>query len=288
MGRDRPENSLPVALLAESLIVLPGLVMAALMFFQRGPWLWLVELELWLFEAYYSGYTLAFCLLAAAVCMWLVHVGLEALGWRRRVVGPWIAWLLGTWADLPRWAGFVVMIAMMMGVFGLSVGLYNQVQIWTAGPRTQVDAANLEAGQSPGSNWLVVHGRPLLEQKVSWMKKREVTGYTIPVVSEQWQPGAPVAMLVQVGGSENPRLPRSGEPGSFEGLITPGPLPGLTRSSVEKNGVRVAANAILLQEGDTPQSMRRQTDVFLWGGGVTLPIGIVLWVSLVWWTRPRS
>jgi hypothetical protein len=288
MGRDRRENSLPVALLAEGLIALPGLVMVALMFWQRGPWLWLVELELRLFEAYYPGYTLGFCLLVGAAGMWLVHIGLEALGWRRRVVGPRVMCLLQTWVDLPRWAGFVVMMAMLMGGFGLSVGLYNQVQIWTAGPRTQIDAASLEAGQSPGSNWLVVRGRPLLEQRVSWMRKSVVTGYTIPVVSEKWRPGDPVAVLVFVRGSENPRLPHSGDPAFFEGLMAPGPLPGLTRSSVEQNGVRLATNAILLQEGDTPESLRRQTDIFLMGGGIALPVGIVLWVILAWTTRSRS
>jgi hypothetical protein len=286
MSSDTPRARLPLppwllGLLAEAVVALVGALALVLLYLEAGPWLWLVRLQLALFGAYYGGYTFAFYFVLTAGAMALVYHGLVRAGLRGRpMVGRVIEGFTAWWVSLPNWLGTVLVIPLLGGAALLGIGAYKLSQALTAGERTEVRVEDLEGGATVSSRWLVARGRPLQAHRIVWTKNKQVTAQTIPLVSPAWTPGTPVALLLNYEG--NAAATVSVEPGSFEGTARAGGVPGLTRTSAEKQGLRLSPDAILLDVGNIP-TRQDAAYTMLAIGGVALPVGLLacLVVALV-------
>ena len=273
-----------LGLLAEALIALPGLGAIGLAYLEVGPWLWLVRLQLSLFGAYYPKYTfLAYFLLALAATA-LVYAGLSRAGLRGRpVVGWFLTMTLGWWLGLPNWLALILGLPLVGGLVLLGIGAYQMSEAITAGPRTEVRAEDLEAGYEPASRWLVVRGRPLLPQAITWTEGSRVKGRTVPVVSPAWTPGTPVAVLASY--DSDAALPGSGEPAAFEGTARRGGIPGLTRLTVEKQNLRLTADAILLDVGSKPDGKQDNARSMLAIAALLVPLAVLACLLCAWVRR---
>jgi hypothetical protein len=292
MSSDTPRAPLPsvlLGLLAEFVIALPMLAALVLLYLETGPWLWLVRLQLALFSAYYPKYTFVVYFLLTLGVTALLYAILTRTGLRGRpVIGWFLTVTLGWWVSLPSGLALVLGLPLVAALILLGIGGYEWSRAVTAGPRTEVRAEDLEAGRDPGSRWLVVRGRPLTQVAVTWTQGQTVKGRTIPLVSPAWAPTTPVAVLLHY--SSDAATPVSGDPAAFEGTARPGGVPGLTRDAVEKRGLRLASDAVLIDVGSKPNVRRENALLMLTIGGIALPVMIAACLLVAWlrrrWGRP--
>jgi hypothetical protein len=266
----RFSGSWPVGLLREVVLALPVLLTVYLGVRQRGPWRWLVDLQLRLFKGFYPGYTFGVCCVLVLAATALLHRALDRARWPARpVLGRVLSPLVDAWVGLPDWLGVMVFV----GAILLGMGLWFYLPAQLAGPRTEVRAEDLEAGVRPESRWLVIEGRALVEQPVVWGKGGREDDRAVCLVSERWRPGEPVAVVLSASSAS--RLPADARPTAVEGIATLRGVPGLTRSSFERNGLALADGALYVEVGTTPEG------VGWWGVLAGVGAGIVAVLLLV-------
>jgi hypothetical protein len=276
---EQPERSLGLGLVAEALIALPVLLAVWWSITESGPWAWLVWLQLNLFKGFYGGYTFAFCFLVGIVVSVVLAGILRRLGLRGRpALAPVAGRVLNWWIELPG----VLSILGLLGAFAVGMGLWWVVPALTAGPRTEVSAADLEAGERPDSRWLAIHGRALVQIPVIWTKGSVEQSREVAMVSEGWRPDQPVAVCLQGRGTGS-SLPTTNEPTVVEGLVRRSGLPPLTRDALKARGLVLADEVLYLEVGDTPPQVLR-----FWGYAVVGGAGAILLSALgglVWTSR---
>jgi hypothetical protein len=224
-----------------------------------------VDVQLWVFDGYYRSYTVAACGLLLFGVTAGIHRGLNWVGWPARpVVGRVATVVLAGWSGLPPVLGGIP----FAGAVVLGIGLWEYIPAQLAGPRTEVSAADLEAGLRPDSRWLVIEGRALVDKPVVWKQRGFDEERAMCLVSQQWQPNEPVSVVVSAR-SDRP-LPHGADPTKVEGTATVMGVPGLVRTSFEQYGVRVADGAFYVEVGSTPETANH------WGVMAAVGAGAVL------------
>ncbi len=96
--------------------------------------------------------------------------------------------------------GMLVGIAAATGL--VIAGLWQFIAGSVAGPLIRIDAARLEARDAPASRWAHVSGQflPGKELRVTAGTQERSRDHYYPVVSSQWKPGDPVAVVARMPG----------------------------------------------------------------------------------------
>jgi hypothetical protein len=270
-----------MGLLREVVVVGPAVLMVYFGARQEGPWLWVAQVQLWLLKSYLPSLGFIVCLLLTMFAMAALHAGLLKAGWPPRLVlGRLLWWFLSAWTTLPTWLGMLS----LLGAIVLGIGLWSWLPVQWAGLRTEVSAEDLEAGERPGSRWLVVSGQALVERGVSWGKRGSTDERAVCFVSPRWRNGEPVAVVLSASSSGSVGLPAHSGPTTVEGVAKVLGVPGLMRSSFEKQGLRLADQVIYLEVGRAPGRMGLEGWLAAVGGGVVL---FVVLVGLLWWAWNR-
>src|SRR5205814_3731664 len=84
----------------------------------------------------------------------------------------------------------------VVGALLFAFGAYMFYRGISAGPQIALDAGEMETGKATSGRWLKVHGiaRWDLQVQISGKSRRRI----VPVVSQQWQPGHPVAVFLEM------------------------------------------------------------------------------------------
>jgi hypothetical protein len=113
--------------------------------------------------------------------------------------------------------------------------------------------ADLEAGTAPPGRWLELTGRLQADERIIWDGPNGRETY-VPLVSDRWQPGRPVAVFVRAYEAH------WGEPGrllhhegaTVAGLAARHGLPEEVRALFVRNDWRPAVNALVLDYDGSP------------------------------------
>lgn len=273
-----PKLPLPI----QSGIGVPLFALAAFWWYTySGPYRWLADWQIREQGTFYPTYTF--------VAVFLIPLVLAAILIQ---VGCWLAGVRfdaeKTEASIEQWKTWhqdrqYRIMALAVGSVVLALGGYSLYVGTNAGPRTSLSVAALENGSMPPSRWLALSGTLRKEDQVSWKVKNKVEIY-VPLVSENWQPGKPIAVLVRAKEGEDgspERLLRSDE-GMVEGLVDPLGLPGHVRTTLTDNGVITAAEPVVLDYRSDPR-----VQVVLGWMGVALGGTLILGSTLVWLIKGR-
>jgi hypothetical protein len=161
---------------------------------------------------------------------------------------------------LERHKGRVV--GFTLGVIGLIAGAVLLVMGLTAGSLQPLDVAELEAGKPPPSGHVRTRGRLLADRALSQSDGGLSTFY-LPLVSERWGEGAPIAVYVSGTQAHLEEAQR----GRLEGMLSKNGLPGPIRTRFEQSATaRPAQPHYLLALGHKPQT-HVEVGLFLLGVG---------------------
>jgi hypothetical protein len=257
-----------------------------------GPYRWLTELQLRLFDAYFPFYTWAVVFVLTGVAGSLVaFLLLLPLALTRRPVAEADDRAAAARVDAWMRAHRLRMFGLLVGVVGAVGGAFLLAVGLTAGKLTAVSAAALEAGQDPGSRWLQVQGRPRAEDDLVMEDPgggpMEQDHY-LPLVSEQWRQGQPVAVYLKASGPRFVEVKGRLRGGTYEGLAWPSGLPGPVRVEFEKRGLTPARNYLLLDYGNRPGNMVDIGALFLCLGLGVLGVTAVAWGVMAYRGRVKA
>jgi hypothetical protein len=152
--------------------------------------------------------------------------------------------------------------------------------LWIAAARVgslvEVDAGQLERGESPPGSYVRVLGRPLYDRAVATKQRGEqqweTTAY-VPIVSGEWKPGAPVAAIVM---APSWKL----EPGALlgeldaSGTIDGGGL-GIASKLFAQDQIALAPRVWVVELGNTPRNDLRKGQVL---AALSLPLALFAWL----------
>jgi hypothetical protein len=252
-----------------------------------GLYRWLAEVEIGWFDAYFPVYTgmveLALCMLLGAVPVGLllfVMVRLQVFP-VDPVSPPEVAAQDArtlSWLDTHRWRVF----GLAGGVVMLICGALLTWSGLTAGALTRPDLAALEAGAAPPSRYVEVQGRLLWERSLAHGPRGAVQPLNyVPLVSQGWQAGRPVALYVRVNQPQGPQLAG----GPLEGTLSEDGLPGPVRTQFEEQGPRPTVPHYLLEVGNRPTRNVDNGLGLLGVGGGLIALTAIAWVVI--WLRQR-
>jgi hypothetical protein len=137
-----------------------------------------------------------------------------------------------------------------LGLMGLVGGGVIWLHGYSAGPLTDLRAADLEAGGAPASGWVRARGRPLWDRRIEF----EVNEVYVPVVSERWKPGDKVALFVRPNGPLTLVAAPVPPPLDGDGTLVIGGLPGPARTDFEKAGLPPAEHHQVVSMGWRPDN----------------------------------
>jgi hypothetical protein len=283
-------RAIPVALRVGLALVgiLPMLALGGYWWWSyTGLYRWVAEVEIAWFGAYFPVYTgmgeLAICLLPGAAPVALVQLTLVKLEVFPvdPVNPPDIAAQDDRtlyWLNTHRWRVF----GLAGGIVALIGGALLTWSGLSAGPLTTPDLAALEGGAAPPSRYVQVQGRLLRERAMEQGPRGDVKPLSyVPLVSQGWQVGGPVAIYVRVNDPQDPQLAG----GSLEGTLSQDGLPGPVRAEFEQQGPRPTVPHYLLEVGNSP-SRKVDTGLGLLGmGGGLLALTLIAWIVI--WLRER-
>ena len=150
----------------------------------------------------------------------------------------------------------------------------------------QVDLSRVEMGESLPGNWISARGRALWDQAAVQPSKK-TAAYFVPVVSERWQKGSPVAMfLLYRIPVEDPPPSGTTELDTYEGTIVWSMIQGLgrrARTQFHDAGLQESEDYFLLNRGEKPEGLIRDGVLGLSIGGICLVlIPVVRWIERRW------
>lgn len=265
--------SLVVVLAALSLITLG----AYWWYTYSGLYRWLAELQIQLIGAYYPTYTGIFTI----VLLFLPFVGLTVLVHKAFGFEPLDSVESAPPGQADAWLrqNSLSLGLFVMGVVFVGIGLYNLVAGWTAGKRTPVALAELEAGALPPTRWVLldgtlVHDRALMQGEQHGgrdEKGRPLGTYFIPVVAHGRDPAqATVFLKIHTRRLDELKMP-------LEGTLVPSGLPGPIRVAFEERGPRPTVPHYVLHFMLLP-SENINTGWLIGGIGA----GLVLLAVIIW------
>ena len=171
-------------------------------------------------------------------------------------------------------------------VFAVGFGGVQMYRGLRARTQVEVDLSRIETGESLPGNWITVRGRALWDQAAVQPSKK-TAAYFVPVVSEGWQKGSPVAMFLFY------RLPLDDPPphgttelDTYEGTVVWWMIQGLgsrSRAQFHGAGLQEAGNYFLLNRGEKPEGLVRD-------GVLGLSIGVVclVLIPVVRWLEGKT
>lgn len=225
----------------------------------RGPYRWVAELQILLFDAYYLQVTFVFSMLLVGL------PGAWAIGRWERARGTAEASPAGAWSLSPYWI-------LLLPLGSLAVGAYQYAQVSRL--RLQATTASeLQWGHVPSSRWIAIEGRPLPEAAICTNETYSQECY-VPLVSPEWTPVVPIGAFIHLRGS-----PESLKPGSFQGTASYTRLPGPVRVAYERSQLGPPhPSHVVLDLGAGPQGVHEHALIFLWIGALTTPaLALSLW-----------
>jgi len=160
---------------------------------------------------------------------------------------------------------------------GVTVGGYFLGRAYLVGPMCVTSALRLNAGEAPASTFVEITG--CSSDRLTVVRKFQggrSTHVYFPLASAD-QPGAStVHVLVQVHELRWQHLQTAANPVTLRGVLTRGGESGFVRDELRKRGGRIAADAWLLEEGETPENLANLGFAMLGGfGGFGLIIGAI-------------
>lgn len=261
-----------------------GLSLAATFYFMftyTGPFQWLAELQLHRMGSYSEKLTFLVVCLGIFGLLALVSLPFRYMAptGGAAPVGQLIG---GIGRKLSTRRGIFILIGIALTAFGARD--YRRAAV--AGPLTNLDVAQLEAGQPPQSSWVRAYGYAVTDAAIEYGKSNTKADRYIPVVSRAndiHQTG--VHLFIKARHDDN--VPSDPEhPGEYEGLLTSADLPGPVRTSLEQQSLLHGAQYYVLDFGLTPaKKMDRAKTVLLVGAGIT---AAAILFSVIYQFRPRS
>jgi hypothetical protein len=270
----------PLPLPVQFAISLPPLALGGWWWFTySGPYRWLAE---WQIREWGKFYQILTFLVVVCVPLFLaallIHLGCWVTGFhfdRQRTqesIDRWRAWHQ---QRRYRIGGLCVgLVVVVLGGQGLYVGK-------RAGPLSRMNVAELENGTQPTSGWLELRGNFLHGQMVTWKieRKDKIETY-IPLVSDDWEPGSRVAVIVRAkrdtGYDPERRFVQEGA--AVDGLVDPLGLPGHVRTTLEDAGVALVADPIVIDYRSTPEVQTLLGTVGLVLGGIVMLFSALVWL----------
>jgi hypothetical protein len=143
-----------------------------------------------------------------------------------------------------------------------------------AGQLITTSAAEVESGQPCAGAWVAISGKLLRDARMS-LAERSTRTYYIPMVSDAWQPGQPVAVFLAVPDYRFPKLAPSQAQAGMTTLLG---LPGPVRAGFAKAGLSPSEHYVVVEAGATPALKRGFGLTALIVGGILLPIAVGLWL----------
>lgn len=221
-----------------------------------GLYRWLVDLQGRLFGAYSPELTFAVVVLALIVpALGIMSVVSLATGGRAGYRPP-----PAETAAANRWlaqnGAFVMALAFIAG--GLIAGGYFLGRAWLAGPLTTLDLARLYGGEDPPSRYVEVTGRALTGEaidEISGERGSEIRTLYFPLVPErsEFRERRLIVGISNPSRVEEVLLGGEAVPATVRGIL--GGLPDGLRERLERNGVSPAADAWVLDEGESPEAL---------------------------------
>jgi hypothetical protein len=186
-----------------------------------GPYRWIAELQINSFGVYRPKITFLFTLLAVYLpLMPLAYVLPALLGGSRyrrldRRSGQVFGWISDHWGRI---------FSMGMGGILAIVGVFMLISATTARKLTPVSAAQLESGNRPSGRWLEITGWLNFADSLTLKKGFNKEVY-VPLVSEQWQPGQPVAVYLRLHDRQEELFAEELKGNRYQGLVSTTGLP---------------------------------------------------------------
>lgn len=178
----------------------------------------------------------------------------------RGTSGPWNRTV--TWSPFGSWLFAVAAVPLAIGVY-----------LYVAGDRMELKpltARMLEEESAPPSRWLTVTGRLQVDARicVGVAGASRAQECYLPLVSELWTSGAPVAAFLKTrcGLDEVPIE------GAYTGTVSYLGLPGPVRFGLEKGDAVPVQNPIVLDWNEGPESVRVASFFFI---GAALFAGLI-------------
>jgi hypothetical protein len=220
-----------------------------------GPFKWLAELQLSWFGSYYEQLTFIGTIIVIGIPLLIVGVVWEKFGPKRSAPAGGAD---AASADRPgEPVGFGGVLP-WMGIIVTGIGLFIWIRAGTMGPLTQPELGKLESGEKAASSYVEIRGVPMWEETITFSKGSGKTDqdHYVPLISETWEPGKPVAAYIEFSDSAIKTQNRA-DPTTrpFRGTTTMTGLPGPVRVEFEKSVLRPAAKYVVIEYGHKPETM---------------------------------
>ena len=184
------------------------------------------------------------------------------------------------------WSNLVVIAP----IVALSVhGAVLWISALRMGSLVDVDVAELERAQSPPGRYVRLLGQMVVDQAVtienskpldSEVARKVSTFDYVPIVSDRWLPGKPVAAFIEVPSSLRWRLDSAENPTGTLKITGLGP----TATFFEEKGIAVSKPSWVLEWGNTPDKEANAGKLFVAGGPAT---GLLAWAIAAWRRRHK-
>lgn len=215
--------------------VVAALVIGGVMFWKEtysGPYRWIAEVQLRDSGSYSEKGTFVLCVVLLVVPLWLVWTLFQARtnrGDPEPFLGP------------PIVDTFTV-----FGVVGLALMVVQGLE-WRRlrGPIVleKIDIVDVERGARPRGPLIELDGARLLASSVTTNENGQNPRTYIPVVSDEWRLGTPVAAFIEHWGDEAIR--------PTPGLLLTRDMPGMVRTHFEQSTTPPRNGALLIETGRT-------------------------------------
>lgn len=250
-------------------LVAGALAAAYSMAFYAGPYRWLAEKQLRWFDAYYVSLTVILTL-----CLFVVPplVAARVLVAGGRIASDSTLALLvssGIGARLrervARARFWLILLVVGGGLIVLSV---RDLAVAARGKQLEaLTASALEAGAQPRGTWLEIQGTPVWDATIESEERHQRWSF-VPIVSEQWQPGAKVRALLRVRSDEAEQV----DANALRGTLDWTGVPGVVRSAYREAQLDVE-DALLIDYGTSPAERTAASNILIGLGGVLALIG---------------
>jgi len=147
-------------------------------------------------------------------------------------------------------AGHDLRLLPLLGLFCIGYGVFVAYRGASAGKMVAIDVAELESGKIVNAAWLNVRGVPRWD--LSLVGDGENPRRIVPVVSEQWAAGKPVAIFLEMFAKDG-RLSSTTQPLELQGTVVVGRSMGSEFPKRFLNlGIKECDHAMLIAPGRTP------------------------------------
>jgi hypothetical protein len=230
----------------------------------QGPYRWVAELQIRLFDAYYLQITFLLSMLVVGL------PGVWMIGWLERRRGGVEAPAAAAWDVSPYWI-------LLLPLGSVAVGAYQYTQVSRMRLHSTT-ASELQWGRVPSARWISIEGRPLVEAAICTTERRYSRDCYVPLVSPEWTPVVPIAAFIHLRGA-----PDHLSDGPFQGTTSYRRLPGAVRVAYEESALGAPHRSyVVLDLGAGPKDVYEHALAFLLMGAVSTPL-----LAIAFWLHDR-